>query len=55
MKWLFFLPLMVLNLMLNPSDANANPASAACAPALSHTFLRLQDEDLKTYANTRVR
>lgn len=44
MKWLFFLPLMVLNLMLNPSDANANPASAACAPALSHTFLRLQDE-----------
>ncbi|MEY3207669.1 MAG: hypothetical protein RIS77_1043 [Pseudomonadota bacterium] len=44
MKWLFFLPLMVLNLMLNPSDANANPASATCAPALSHTFLRLQDE-----------
>ena len=30
--------------MLNPSDANANPASATCAPALSHTFLRLQDE-----------
>lgn len=44
MKWLFFLPLMVLNQMLNPSDANANPASATCAPALSHTFLRLQDE-----------
>jgi glutathione peroxidase len=44
MKWLFFLPLMVLNLMLNPSDANANPASATCAPAFSHTFLRLQDE-----------
>jgi glutathione peroxidase len=44
MKWLFFLPLMVFNLMLNPSDANANPASATCAPALSHTFLRLQDE-----------
>lgn len=44
MKWLFFLSLMVLNLMLNPSDANANPASATCAPALSHTFLRLQDE-----------
>mgnify|MGYP000156093792 FL=1 len=44
MKWLFFLPLMVLNLMLNPSDANANPASVTCAPALSHTFLRLQDE-----------
>jgi glutathione peroxidase len=44
MKWLFFLPLMVLNLMLNPSDANANPASATCAPALSHIFLRLQDE-----------
>jgi glutathione peroxidase len=44
MKWLFFLPLMVLNLMLNPSDANANPASATCAPALSYTFLRLQDE-----------
>ena len=44
MKWLFFPPLMVLNLMLNPSDANANPASATCAPALSHTFLRLQDE-----------
>ena len=44
MKWLFFLPLMVVNLMLNPSDANANPASATCAPALSHTFLRLQDE-----------
>ena len=44
MKWLFFLPLMVLNLMLNPSDANANPASTTCAPALSHTFLRLQDE-----------
>jgi len=44
MKWLFFLPLMVLNLMLNPSDANANPASATCAPALSHSFLRLQDE-----------
>ena len=44
MKWLFFLPLMMLNLMLNPSDANANPASATCAPALSHTFLRLQDE-----------
>jgi glutathione peroxidase len=44
MKWLFFLPLMLLNLMLNPSDANANPASATCAPALSHTFLRLQDE-----------
>ena len=44
MKWLYFLPLMALTLMINPSDASANPTSTACASALSHTFLRLQDE-----------
>ena len=44
MKWLYFLPLMVLTLMINPSDASANPTNIACASALSHTFLRLQDE-----------
>ena len=30
--------------MINPSDASANPTNTACASALSHTFLRLQDE-----------
>jgi glutathione peroxidase len=44
MKWPYFLPLMALTLMINPSDASANPANTACASALSHTFLRLQDE-----------
>lgn len=30
--------------MINPSDASTNPTNTACASALSHTFLRLQDE-----------
>lgn len=44
MKWLYLLPLIVLTLMINPSDASANPTNTACASVLSHTFLRLQDE-----------
>jgi glutathione peroxidase len=44
MKWPYFLPLMALTLMINPSDASANPTNTACASVLSHTFLRLQDE-----------
>ena len=44
MKWLYFLPLMALTLMINSSDASAKPTNTACASALSHTFLRLQDE-----------
>ena len=44
MKWLYFIPLMLLTLMINPSDASANPTNTACASTLSHTFLRLQDE-----------
>jgi glutathione peroxidase len=44
MKWLYFLPLMALTLMINPSEASANPTNTACASALSHTLLSLQDE-----------
>ena len=44
MKWLYLLPLIVLTLMINPSNASANPTNTACASVLSHTFLRLQDE-----------
>lgn len=44
MKWLLFIPFIVIGVMTSSDNANANTGTTACTPALSHTFPRLQDE-----------
>lgn len=44
MKWLLFIPLIAISVMTTSNDANANTGTPACAPALAHSFPRLQDE-----------
>lgn len=44
MKWLLFIPLIAISVMTTSNDANAITGTPTCAPALAHTFPRLQDE-----------